>query len=113
MRDITKLQSELLLWKSRWGKLWLGVRVAWGGEAGDPVSQVNGELRYGVHLCWAGWVRELSKGTMAPARTSVLRESCPDPCCPRSEVSQFSSSLYVSGTLCAAALFWIPDGVRV
>lgn len=42
LREITKLQSELLLWKSRREKLWLGVRVAWGRA--ERNHQVGGTL---------------------------------------------------------------------
>lgn len=60
----------------------------------NSVSQVNGDIRFGSLLCWASWVeREFNKGAMAPARTSVPRERCFNPCSSSyfPEVSQFSS----------------------
>lgn len=85
--------------------------LGWVGKLGEVsgnhqsemngVSQFNEELRFGAHLHWATWVGgEFNTGEMAHASTSIPRENYPDPCPSRSypEVSQFSFSLYISGT---------------
>lgn len=40
------------------------------------VSQVNGELRFGTYLHWAGWVAgEFNKGAMVHANASALEKA--------------------------------------
>ena len=75
----------------------------------NGVIQVNGKHRFGAYLCRAGWAKkELTKGKMVPASASIRGEKCPSPCSfrPHTDVSQFSSSMYVAGTLGAEALCW-------
>lgn len=81
----------------------------------NSVGQVDGELRRGTHLRWAGWVGGgLTKGAMAPPSTSLPGKSCPNPgpSHPRPEASQFRSSWCVPGIFSPLPLFRSPEQVR-
>lgn len=91
-------------WRSCLKRLRLCEQVGWGRSQGisrvGEQCQVYGEHRFGTCLFCAGRVgRKLSKVIAAPVSASVPCDSCPDPSRPLPEVSQFSSSMYVLGTV--------------